>query len=95
MFKLWNDWLEAVRFAQEAQSVIWMRWLMFASGQPHLGEEARRMVAEKIAAFSDSEIAAARALSDGQGFYAAAVHAYHPLRRAVHANNRRLLRSLH
>jgi hypothetical protein len=95
MADFWADWIEAVRFGYEAQSVISARLMLFASGAPDAAAEAGRMVAEKIAAFSDAQFAAERALADGLGFYAAAQRAYLPLRQAVHANSTRLTSSTH
>jgi hypothetical protein len=85
------SWLEAVRFGCEAQRVISARCMLFASGAPNAADEATRMIAEKIVAFTDAGIAAERALKNGLGVYAAAEHAYGPLKRCVHANNDRLL----
>jgi len=91
MNDFWSNWLEAVRFTCEAQSVISARLVLFASGAPNTADEASRMIAEKIVAFSDAAIAAERALANGLGIYAAAEHAYSPLRRCVHANSDRLV----
>jgi len=91
MNDFWSNWLEAVRFSCEAQSVISARLMLFASGAPNAADEATRMIAEKIVAFSDAGIAAERALANGLGIYAAAEHAYSPLRRCVHANSDRLV----
>lgn len=90
MADFWDDWIEALRFGCEVQGVISARLMLFASGAPDAVAEAGRMVAEKVAAFSDAQNAAEHALADGLGFYAAAQRAYLPLRRAVHANSARL-----
>ena len=92
---LWTSWIEATRFVTEAQTVVWMRLLLLASDRRRSRREAMRMVAEKIVTFADAELAAAKALADGEGLLVAAQRAYSPVRRRVHANNRRLLRSLH
>ena len=89
------SWLEAVRFSCEAQSVISARMMLFASGAPNAADEATRMIAEKIVAFTDAGIAAERALASGLDFYTAAEHAYSPVRRCVHANSDRLLSTVH
>jgi hypothetical protein len=89
------SWLEAVRFSCEAQTVISARMMLFASGAPNAAEEATRMIAEKIVAFTDAGIAAERALASGLDFYTAAEHAYSPVRRCVHANSDRLLSTVH
>ncbi len=95
MNDFWTNWLEAVRFTCEAQGVISARLMLFASGAPNAGDEATRMISEKIVAFTDAGIAAERALADGLGLYAAAERAYSPLQRCVHANSDRLAGALH
>ena len=95
MADFWADWIEAMRFGCEAQGVISARLILFASGAPDAAAEAGRMLGEKIAAFSDAQSAAERALAEGLGLYAAAQRAYLPLRRAVHANSERLSGELH
>jgi len=95
MGDFWSNWIEAVRFTCEAQTVISARLMLFASGAPNAADEATRMIAEKIVAFSDAGIAAERALANGLGIYVAAEHAYSPLRRCVHANSDRLIGALH
>jgi hypothetical protein len=91
MLQLWTGWIEGMRFAAEAQAVIAMRLMVFALGERTSPQEALRMVAEKIAAFSEAELAAAEALLGGHGPFTAAARAYAPVRRRVHANSRRLL----
>ncbi len=95
MNDLWSNWLEAVRFTCEAQGVISARLMLFASGAPNSADEASRMIAEKIVAFTDAGIAAERALANGLGFYAAAEQAYSPLRHCVRANSDRLASDWH
>ncbi len=95
MNDFWSNWLEAVRFTCEAQGVISARLMLFASGAPNAADEATRMIAEKIVAFTDAGIAAERALANGLGIYAAAEHAYSPLQRCVHANSGRLVGAAH
>ena len=95
MADFWSDWVEALRFACEAQGVISARLVLFASGAPNAAAEAERMVAEKITAFADAHSAAERALADGLGFYAAAERAYQPLKRCVRANSNRLGVAMH
>jgi len=90
MNDFWSNWLEAVRFTCEAQSVISARLMLFASGAPNAADEAARMISEKIVAFTAAGIAAERALENGLGLYAAAEHAYSPLKHCVHANSGRL-----
>src|SRR3984885_13205463 len=95
MNDFWGDWLEAVRFTCEAQSVISARLMLFASGAPNAAEEATRVDEEKTDAVAEGGIAADRPLSDGLGVYVAAERAYSPLQRAVHANSGRLLEPYH
>jgi hypothetical protein len=95
MAGFWADWIEALRFGCEAQSVISARLMLFASGAPDAAEEAERMITEKIAAFSDAQLAAERALAGGLGLYATTQCAYLPVRSAVHANSLRLNGGLH
>jgi hypothetical protein len=94
MNDFWANCLEAMRFTCEAQGVMSARLLLFASGAPNAAEEAARMVAEKIVAFTDASIAAERALADGLGICVAAERAYSPLQRCVHANSNRLAGAL-
>jgi hypothetical protein len=89
------SWLEAVRFGCEAQRVISARLMLFASGAPSAADEATRMIAEKIVAFTDAGIAAERALASGLGPYVAAERAYSPLKSCVRANNNRLFGPFH
>jgi len=94
MSNFWDNWLEAVRFTCEAQSVISARLLLLASGAPDaVVEESARMVTEKFLAFAKAGLAAEAALEDGLGVYAAAERAYAPLARCVHDNSDRLLRA--
>ncbi len=89
-----NPWLESMRFACEVQGVISMRLARLAQGGPQAAAEADRMIAEKINAFADAEVALAKALAGGEGILVAAERAYAPVRRCVHANSRRLSRAM-
>jgi hypothetical protein len=96
MNEFWNNWLEAVRFTCEAQSVISARMMLFASGTPDkVVEEAAAMVTEKFLAFAQASKAAEEALENGLGLYTAAERAYSPVRRCVHANSDRLVAGAH
>jgi hypothetical protein len=96
MNDFWTDWLEAVRFTCEAQSVISARLMLFASGTPdEVVEEATAMVTEKFVAFAKAGKAAEEALENGLGLYTAAERAYSPLRQCVHANSDRLAAGAH
>jgi hypothetical protein len=91
MNDFWNNWMEAVRFTCEAQGVMSARLMLFASGAPNALDEAAEMIAEKFTAFAKAGMAVEQALDQGLGFYAAAEHAYSPLKACVHANSDRLL----
>ena len=67
MLESLNAWIETLRFACEVQGVVAMRFMRLAQGGPQAAAEARLMVAEKIDAFTDAEVALARALTDGEG----------------------------
>src|SRR5258708_16171839 len=83
MSDFWSNWAEAVRFSCEEQNVISARLILFASGAPNAADEASRMIAEKVAAFTEAGIAAERALAGALGLFAAAEHAYAPRKRCV------------
>lgn len=85
-----KTWFEAAQFAADSQRVIALRMMRLSSGGPLAATEARRMVAEKIAALGESHGALMGALMTGNSLDTAAVKAYAPYRRAVRANNRRL-----
>ena len=90
MLESWNAWIESVRFACEVQGVVSMRLMRLAQGGPQAAVEAELMIAEKLEAFADAEVAMLRALSDGEGIMVAAERGYAPLRRCVGANSSRL-----
>ena len=90
MFESFNGWFESMRFACEVQGVISMRLMRMAQGGPDAAVEANLMIAEKIDAFADAEVALAQALFAGEGLMVAAERAYAPLRRCVGANSSRL-----
>ena len=90
MFKFWDNFYEAMRFTCEAQAVMAARIMLFASNDPSAAAEAGRMIAEKIVAITDAQIAVERALADGRDIYQAAEEAYLPMRQLVRANSERL-----
>jgi hypothetical protein len=90
LLKLFDTWLESMRFACEMQSVISMRMMHLAQGGPHAAAEASRMIAEKIDAFAEAETVLVNALSRGEEFLIAAERSYTSVRRRVRANSRRL-----
>ncbi len=85
-----NAWFEAARFASDSQRVIASRMMRFATGDPLAATECTRMIAEKVAAFSEAQGAFMAAMVTGRGLHGAANKAYGPYRRAVRANRRRL-----
>ena len=95
VIKFWTNCYEAVRFTCEAQAVISVRLMLFASGDPSAAVEAGLMVSEKLLAFADAQAAAEQALADGLGLYEAVERAYLPLRHRVHENSQRLLPAAH
>jgi hypothetical protein len=94
MQELFDTWLESVRFACEVQGVISMRLARLAEGGPLAEAEAQQMIAEKLDALADAEVAILKALSDGEGLMTAAERGYAPVARRVHANNCRLSRAI-
>ncbi|MGH6727167.1 MAG: hypothetical protein ACREB8_11570 [Pseudolabrys sp.] len=90
MLEAWNAWFESLRFACEVQDVISMRLARLAQGGPQAAAEADRMIAEKLDALADAEVALLNALVQGEGLMIAAERAYQPVRRRVHDNSLRL-----
>ena len=90
MLDAWAGWLESLRFACEVQDVVAMRLARLAQGGPQAAAEADRMIAEKLDALADAEVALLDALVQGEGLMIAAARAYQPLRRRVHDNSLRL-----
>jgi hypothetical protein len=93
VFGLSATWIEFMLFTCEVQSVVLMRVLRLAQGGRGADVEARRMVVEKFDALAEAETAMADALLHGEELMVAAERAYAPVRRRVHANNRRLTRA--
>ena len=89
MFGTMNAWLEAVRFVNDSQRVIALRLMRLASGGTLAADEARRMVAEKMFALGEAQVAVATAWASGRAARAGR-HASAPFRRRVRANRRRL-----
>jgi hypothetical protein len=85
-----SAWFETARFAADTQRVVALRMMRLAGGGPLAATEATRMVAEKMAAFTEAQAAVAATMMTGGTFKAASRKAYAPYRRAVRANRRRL-----
>jgi len=66
-----KTWFEAAQFAADSQRVIALRMMRLSSGGPQAATEARRMVAEKVAAFGEAHGALMGALVNGSSFDAA------------------------
>ncbi len=88
-----SAWLRNIGLAVEAQQVIALRVLRLAQGNALATREATTMVTEKIAAFSEAQIAAGLALTTGCSVHATVARAAVPYRRRVRANRKRLTRS--
>ena len=90
MLESLNAWIESVRFACEVQEVVSMRLARLAQGGPQAALEAQRMIAEKLDAFADAEVALLNAVANGEMPAVAVERAYALVRQRVHANSRRL-----
>jgi hypothetical protein len=93
MFAWWKFWIDALELGLQAQRVIELRLAKIAAGGAAARAESRRMVSEKFAAAIAARKVAAAALAKGKGIDAAASLALGPVRRAVRANHRRLMRA--
>jgi hypothetical protein len=90
LFKALDHWFEAARFGADVQRVMALRLMRIAEGGPGAATEAQQMISEKVAAFSEAQVALMSALATGSSLDTAAEMAYAPYRRAVRANSRRL-----
>jgi hypothetical protein len=80
-----------MRLGLEAQEVVALRMLKFASGGADLESEFARMFSEKAGAAIDAQVEAGRSALSGQAHLAPA-RAVALYRRRVRANHRRLSR---
>ncbi|MBV9968602.1 MAG: hypothetical protein JO228_01355 [Xanthobacteraceae bacterium] len=85
----WN-WMDAVRFGFEVQSVIAARLVKIATGAPDAAAECVTMVREKFVVATDAQTAGVIALAQGKSIRAATKRAMAPVKRRVRANYRRL-----
>ena len=90
MIDFLNQWFEAARFGADMQRVVALRTMRIAAGGPLATSETQRMIAEKVSAFGESQVAMMMALATGSTLDVAAAKAYAPYRRRVRANSRRL-----
>ena len=90
MFKPFETWFEALRFAAEAQRVMAMRMAKLAVFDASAAREMAGMLNEKTAALAEAQFAAGVALATGRSVETAMRRACRPYRRRVRANHRRL-----
>ncbi len=93
---LWNSWLalsaQAALLGWDAQRVIALRLVRLAAGGARGRAEARRMIAEKLAAAAEAQAAvAANAIAGGSG-HRAGRKVLRIYGKRVRANRRRLSR---
>jgi hypothetical protein len=93
----WNAWcalsLQAARLGWEAQGVIALRMMRFATPSAGGGTEARRMVTEKVAALAEAQAAAAAIAIKGGKNQRVAKKVLGVYKKRVRANRRRLTRT--
>jgi hypothetical protein len=92
---MFNPWfsvtLKTIQLGFEAQSVIALRMMKLAAGGPAAQTEARRMIADKMAAGIEVAVAAS-SVTSGQKDTVVADKILRVLKKRVHANKRRLAR---
>ena len=91
MSAYWKLWFSVLNMGFDAQRVIALRLAKIATGDAGV-VECRRMVSEKFAAAAAAQEAAGVALARGQRPDIAMALALAPVRKAVRANHRRLVR---
>lgn len=93
---MFNQWLPLVfktmQLGFEAQSVIALRAMRFATGGTRVQTEARRMFTDKIAAGVEAQAAAASAIASGRRDTVVAGKVVRVFKRRVRANKQRLSR---
>ena len=89
-----NPWIalgfQTIQLGMEMQSVIALRLMRLAAGGASGRTEASRMIAEKIAAAGEAQMAAASAVMTGRPDNVVAGKVLRVLRKRVRANKRRL-----
>ena len=94
---MFNPWLaltfKTMQLGFDAQNVIALRMMRFATGGARGQSEARRMVTEKIAAGVEAQSAAVSGALTGRGDTVIAGQVLRVLQKRVRANKRRLSRS--
>lgn len=93
---MFNPWLafslKTIELGMDAQAVIALRMMRLTAGGARGQAEARRMVAEKLVAAGEAQVAAATAIMTGRKSHVAAGKALRAVRKRVRANKRRLSR---
>jgi hypothetical protein len=93
MFDPWFSLIsKTMQMGLEAQSVIALRMMRFATGGPAAQTEAFRMIIDKVAAGFEMQAAAASAITSGQKESVIAGEVLGVLKKRVRANKRRLSR---
>ena len=92
MLNLWHAYIRAMQVGWDANAVVAMRLARLASGGGLAQREARRMVAEKVTAIAEAQMAAGAKMMMGGGLAAATKSASGVYKRKVRANRRRLAR---
>ena len=83
--------LRATQFGVEAQSVMTLRLMRLAAGGIASHREARLMVAEKMAALAEAQVATAAAVVTGRS-HTAAQKVVQVFKKRMRANRKRLSR---
>ena len=85
-----NSWLDYFRFSMEVQQVIALRIMRLGQFDARAAREFTSMFAEKAAAMTEAQVAAATALLTGRSPEVVMKRAATPYRRRVRANRKRL-----
>ena len=90
----WNAWFaqsaQAMRMCWDAQAVMLLRTLRIAKGGARAEAETQRMIAEKVAALAEAQLAAAAATLKGRKKHRVAKKALAVYAKRVRRNRRRL-----
>jgi hypothetical protein len=93
-FAPWNWWFalstQALRMCWDAQAVMLLRSMRIAQGGARAEAEAQRMIAEKIAALAEAQLATTAALLKGNSRQRVAKKALTVYTKRVRRNRRRL-----
>lgn len=93
MFNPWFSlFFKTYQIGLDAQSVIALRMMRFATGGAAAPTEARRMIADKIAAGIEAGAVAVSSVASGQKNTVVARKVLRVLKKRVRANKRRLSR---